>query len=94
MRARESNQIVRGQEKQMYLPGHVAALGSNWCCVRKRGTGHRVPQDAALILLILLGLILLNNCSHKIVVLHVALHNSCHSFKVIKNAKILSIQCI
>ena len=94
MRPGEHCVASTGCKGAVYLPGHVAALGSNWCCVRKRGTGHRVPQDAALIPLILLGLILLNNCSHKIVVLHVALHNSCHSFKVIKNAKILSIQCI
>lgn len=42
------------------LSGHMAALGSNWCCVRKRGMGtglpvQRVPQNAIVILLILFG---------------------------------------
>lgn len=42
------------------LSGHMAALGSNWCCVRKRGMGpglpmHCVPQNAIAIPLILFG---------------------------------------
>lgn len=44
----------------VYLSGHMAALGSNWCCVRKRGMGtglpvQHVPQNAIVILLILFG---------------------------------------
>lgn len=44
----------------VYLPGHMAALGSNWCCVRKRGMDpglpvQCVPQNAVVIPLILFG---------------------------------------